>query len=261
MDVLVFLIVVALIWLLVWLIYRIILTKSENSKFQWVRLCIWLPLHEWNMLWRYLLANESIDPYGLSVMTFSWIEKRMFMAGWFDYIAKKQNPILNSFLSLSYESELLVDNIKVLGLANCSCDVIYNNESITLEEYEDYFVVKSYVTSSLPIIVPNFLKLMQSILANKYHDFQFQTIESDSSRKQTILFNKRIAKEDSYKLSHWQTRYNLLDVLSSFAPVREDCVRIFNMRAAALNGSSNKSSNSKNLLECMHRIVEDDVDI
>lgn len=34
MDVLVFLIVVALIWLLVWLIYRIILTKSENSMGQ-----------------------------------------------------------------------------------------------------------------------------------------------------------------------------------------------------------------------------------
>ena len=60
------------------------------------------------------------------------------MAGWFDYIAKKQNPILNSFLSLSYESELLVDNVNVLGTANCSCDVIYNNESITLEEYEEY---------------------------------------------------------------------------------------------------------------------------
>lgn len=102
MDVLVFLIVVALIWLLVWLIYRIILTKSENSKFQWVRLCIWLPLHEWNLLWSYLLANEAIDPYSLSVMTYSWIERRMFMAGWFDYIAKEQNPILNSFLSLSY---------------------------------------------------------------------------------------------------------------------------------------------------------------
>ena len=243
------------------LIYRIILTKSENAKFEWVRLCIWLPLHEWNLLWRYLLANESIDPYGLSVMTFSWIEKRMFMAGWFDYIAKKQHPILNSFLSLSYESELLVDNVNVLGTADCSFDVVYFNESATIEEYEDCFLIKSYVTSSQPIMVPNFLKLMQSILAKKYNDFQFQTIESDSSRKQTILFNKRIAKEDSYKLSHWQTRYNLLDVLSSFSPVREDCVRIFNMHAAALNGSSNKSSNSKNLLECMHRIVEDDVDI
>ena len=102
---------------------------------------------------------------------------------------------------------------------------------------------------------------MQSVLADKYNDFQFQTIESDSSQKQTILFGKRITKEDSNKLSHWQTRYNLLDVLSSFAPVREDCVRIFNMRAAALNGPNNKTSNSKNLLECMHRIVKDDVDI
>lgn len=261
MDVLVFLIVVALIWLLVWLIYRIILTKSENAKFQWVRLCIWLPLHEWNLLWRYLLANESIDPYGLSVMTFSWIEKRMFMAGWFDYIAKKQNPILNSFLSLSYESELLVDNVNVLGTADCSFDVVYFNESATIEEYEDCFLIKSYVTSSQPIMVPNFLKLMQSILAKKYNDFQFQTIESDSSRKQTILFSKRIEKENPDRLFHWQTKYNLLDVLSSFSPVREDCVRIFNMHAAALNGSSNKSLNSKNLLECMHRIVEDDVDI
>ena len=84
MDVLVFLIVVALIWLLVWLIYRIILTKSENAKFQWVRLCIWLPLHEWNLLWRYLLANESIDPYSLSVMTYSWIESRNVLGGGFD---------------------------------------------------------------------------------------------------------------------------------------------------------------------------------
>lgn len=256
---LVFLIVVALIWVLIWFIYRTVLAKSENSKFQWIRLYVWLPLHEWNLLWSYLLANEAIDPYSLSVMTYSWIERRMYMAGWFDYIAKKQNPILNSFLSLSYESELLVDNVNVLGTSNCSCDVIYKNESITLEEYEEYFVVKSYVTSSLPIIVPNFIKLMQSVLADKYNDFQFQTIESDSSQKQTILFGKRITKEDSYKLSHWQAKYNLLDVLSSFAPVREDCVRIFNMRAAALNGSSNKSSNSKNLLECMHRIVKDDV--
>mgnify|MGYP007094506660 CR=1 FL=1 len=102
---------------------------------------------------------------------------------------------------------------------------------------------------------------MQSILAKKYNDFQFQTIESDSSRKQTILFSKRIEKENPDRLFHWQTKYNLLDVLSSFSPVREDCVRIFNMHAAALNGSSNKSLNSKNLLECMHRIVEDDVDI
>ena len=258
---LVFLIVVALIWALIWFIYRTVLAKSENAKFKWVRLCVWLPLHEWNLLWSYLLANDAIDPYSLSIMTYSWIERRMYMGGWFDYLAKKQNPILNSFLSLSYESELLVDNIKVLGTANCSCDVIYKNESITLEEYEDYFVVNSYVTSSVPIIVPNFIKLMQSVLADKYNDFQFQAIESDSSRKQTILFNKRIAKEDPYKLSHWQTRYNLLDVISSFAPVSEDCVHIFNMRAAALNGSSNKSSNSKNLLECMHRIVEDDVDI
>ena len=258
---LVFLIVVALIWVLIWFIYRTVLAKSENSKFQWIRLCVWLPLHEWNLLWSYLLANEAIDPYSLSVMTYSWIERRMYMAGWFDYIAKKKNPILNSFLSLSYESELLVDNIKVLGTANCSCDVIYKNESITLKEYEDYFVVNSYVTSSVPIIVPNFIKLMQSVLADKYNDFQFQTIESDSSQKQTILFGKRITKEDSNKLSHWQTRYNLLDVLSSFAPVREDCVRIFNMRAAALNGPNNKTSNSKNLLECMHRIVKDDVDI
>lgn len=261
MEVLAFLIVVALIWALIWFIYRTVLAKSENSKYQWIRLCVWLPLHEWNLLWSYLLANEAIDPYSLSVMTYSWIERRMYMAGWFDYIAKKKNPILNSFLSLSYESELLVDNIKVLGTANCSCDVIYKNESITLEEYEDYFVVNSYVTSSVPIIVPNFIKLMQSVLADKYNDFQFQAIESDSSRKQTILFNKRIAKEDPYKLSHWQTRYNLLDVISSFAPVREDCVHIFNMRAAALNGPNNRTSNSKDLLECMHRIVEDDVDI
>ena len=135
---LVFLIVVALIWVLIWFIYRTVLAKSENSKFQWIRLCVWLPLHEWNLLWSYLLANEAIDPYSLSVMTYSWIERRMYMAGWFDYIGKKQNPILNSFLSLSYESELLVDNVNVLGTANCSCDVIYNNESITLEEYEEY---------------------------------------------------------------------------------------------------------------------------
>lgn len=256
MEVLAFLIVVALIWALIWFIYRTVLAKSENAKFQWVRLCVWLPLHEWNSLWSYLLANEAVDPYSLSVMTYSWIERRMYMGGWFDYLSKKQNPILNSFLSLSYESELLVDNIKVLGTANCSCDVIYNNESITLEEYEEYFVVKSYVMSSLPIIVPNFLKLMQSILANKYNDFQFQTLESDSSQKQTILFGKRITKEDSNKLSHWQAKYNLLYVLSSFAPVREDCVRIFNMHAAALNGPSNKSSNSENLLENMHGFVE-----
>lgn len=256
MDVLVFLIVVALIWLLVWLIYRIILTKTENAKFQWVRLCIWLPLHEWNLLWRYLLANESIDPYGLSVMTFSWIENRMFMAGWFDYIAKKQNPILNSFLSLSYELELLVDNVNVLGTADCSFDVVYINESATIEEYEDCFLIKSYVTSSQPIMVPNFLKLMQSILAKKYNDFQFQTIESDSSRKQTILFSKRIEKENPDRLFHWQTKYNLLDVLSSFSPVREDCVRIFNMHAAALNGSSNGGINNVNLLENMLRIVD-----
>jgi len=256
MEVFVFLIALILIWYLIWFIYRTLLNKCENAKFQWIRLCIWLPLHEWNLLWEYLSTNECAGPYGALVLPYSWIEKKMFKAGWYDYLAKIQSPILNSFISLSYECELLVDNVNVLGSPdNSSCDVIYNNENTTLEEYNDCFVLGAYVTSSQPIKVPNFLKLMQSVLAQKYNDFQFQTIESDINQKQTILFRKRIAKEGDYTIYHWQAKYNLLEILSSFSPVREDCVRIFNLRADALNGPSNGESTGVKLLENMLKIT------
>jgi hypothetical protein len=96
---------------------------------------------------------------------------------------------------------------------------------------------------------------MQSVLAQKYNDFQFQTIESDINQKQTILFRKRIAKEGDYTIYHWQAKYNLLEILSSFSPVREDCVRIFNLRADALNGPSNGESTGVKLLENMLKIT------
>ena len=177
------------------------------------------------------------------------------MAGWYDYIAKQQNPIMNSMFSLSYECELLVDNVNVSDSGYCSCYVLYNNESTTLEEYDDHFVIGAYVTSSQPVIVPNFLNLMQSVLTKKYNDFQFQTIESDSKQKQTILFSRHIAKDESYSLRYWQTKYNLLDILSSFSSVRKDCVRIFNMRSAALEAYSNGCVTSLDLLENMQRIT------
>lgn len=258
MDFFIFIIVVILIWLLTWLIYHALLKICENSKFRWIRLFVWLPLHEWNLLWEYIFTNEPFDPYGAygaCVMTFSWFEKKMFMAGWYDYIAKQQNPITNSMLSLSYEYELLVDNVNVSDSGNCSCCVLYNNESTTLEEYDDHFVIGAYVTSSQPVIVPNFLNLMQSVLTKKYNDFQFQTIESGCKQKQTILFSRHIAKDGSYSFRHWQTKYNLLDILSSFSSVRKDCVRILNMRSATLEGYSNGCATSLNLLENMQRIT------
>ena len=43
--------------------------------------------------------------------------------------------------------------------------------------------------------------------------------------------------------------------LLHFSSVREDCVRIFNFQIAALNGSSNNSPTSSNLLEDMYRIT------
>lgn len=220
-----------------------------------IRLCVWLPLHEWNLLWKYLTDNSEFDPYSLTVMTYSWIEKRMFMVGWYDYIAKKRYPILNGLISLSYEYELLVDSVEFPSSAYCSCSVLYNNEGMTLEEHDNYFVIESYVTSSMPVIIPNFLLLMQSVLSKKYNDFQFQIIKSDSTQKQTILFSKQVIKEEQYALCHWQEKYNLLYLLTSFSSVREDCVRIFNFQIAALNGSSNNSPTSSNLLEDMYRIT------
>lgn len=248
-------IILVVLWLLIRFVYHRILSKSENSRFKVIRLCVWLPLHEWNLLWKYLTDNSEFDPYSLTVMTFSWFERKMFMAGWYDYIAKQQNPIMNSMFSLSYECELLVDNVNVSDSGYCSCYVLYNNESTTLEEYDDHFVIGAYVTSSQPVIVPNFLNLMQSVLTKKYNDFQFQTIESDSKQKQTILFSRHIAKDESYSLRYWQTKYNLLDILSSFSSVRKDCVRIFNMRSAALEAYSNGCVTSLDLLENMQRIT------
>ncbi len=69
---------------------------------------------------------------------------------------------------------------------------------MTLEEHDNYFVIESYVTSSMPVIIPNFLLLMQSVLSKKYNDFQFQIIKSDSTQKQTILFSKQVIKEGQY---------------------------------------------------------------
>lgn len=126
---------------------------------------------------------------------------------------------------------------------------------MTLEEHDNYFVIESYVTSSMPVIIPNFLLLMQSVLSKKYNDFQFQIIKSDSTQKQTILFSKQVIKEGQYALCHWQEKYNLLYLLTSFSSVREDCVRIFNFQIASLNGSSNNSPTSSNLLEDMYRIT------
>lgn len=82
----------------------------------------------------YDIGAAYLFAYYIPMIAFSWFTRKMFMAGWYDYKAKKSDSFKNSILALTYyEDDLYIDNFQTLNDGRFSMELLYQSKGITVE--------------------------------------------------------------------------------------------------------------------------------